>query len=101
MPLDLQPVLLRVLEEGVVYRVGDTHPRRVSVRLIAMTNRDLRAEVEAGRFRRDLFYRVSVTSITVPPLRQRVEDIDLLVEHFNRLSVHRAMPCRCAASARG
>jgi transcriptional regulator of acetoin/glycerol metabolism len=96
MPLDLQPVLLRVLEEGVVYRVGDTHPRRVSVRLIAMTNRDLRAEVEAGRFRRDLFYRVSVTSITVPPLRQRVEDIDLLVEHFNRLlSARHAVPmCR-------
>ena len=96
MPLDLQPVLLRVLEEGVVYRVGDTHPRRISVRLIAMTNRDLRAEVEAGRFRRDLFYRVSVTSITVPPLRERVEDIDLLTEHFNRLlSTRHAVPmCR-------
>jgi transcriptional regulator of acetoin/glycerol metabolism len=93
MPLDLQPVLLRVLEEGVVYRVGDTHPRRVSVRLIAMTNRDLRAEVEAGRFRRDLFYRVSVTSITVPPLRRRVDDIDLLTEHFNRLlSVRHGVP---------
>nr|WP_294559986.1 sigma-54-dependent Fis family transcriptional regulator [uncultured Rhodopila sp.] len=96
MPLDLQPVLLRVLEEGVVYRVGDTHPRRVSVRLIAMTNRDLRAEVEAGRFRRDLFYRVSVTSITMPPLRDRVEDIDLLTEHFNRLlsTRHNLPMCR-------
>nr|WP_294507643.1 sigma-54-dependent Fis family transcriptional regulator [uncultured Rhodopila sp.] len=96
MPLDLQPVLLRVLEEGVVYRVGDTHPRRVSVRLIAMTNRELRAEVEAGRFRRDLFYRVSVTSITVPPLRERVEDVDLLTEHFNRqLSTRHSLPmCR-------
>jgi transcriptional regulator of acetoin/glycerol metabolism len=95
MPLDLQPVLLRVLEEGVVYRVGDTHPRRVSVRLIAMTNRDLRAEVEAGRFRRDLFYRVSVTAITVPPLRERTEDIDGLVEHFNRqLSTRHNLPMR-------
>ena len=96
MPLDLQPVLLRALEEGVVYRVGCTHPRRVSVRLIAMTNRDLRAEVEAGRFRRDLFYRVSVTSITVPPLRERIEDIEILTEHFNRLlSARHAVPvCR-------
>jgi transcriptional regulator of acetoin/glycerol metabolism len=95
MPLDLQPVLLRVLEEGVVYRIGDTHPRRVSVRLIAMTNRDLRTEVEAGRFRRDLFYRISVTSITVPPLRKRIEDIEPLVDHFNRLlSTRHALPMR-------
>ena len=85
MPLDLQPVLLRVLEEGIVYRVGDTQPRRVNARLIAITNRDLRAEVEAGRFRRDLYYRISVTSITVPPLRERTEDIEPLVDHFNRL----------------
>jgi DNA-binding NtrC family response regulator len=85
MPLDLQPVLLRVLDEGIVYRVGDTQPRRVNARLIAITNRDLRAEVEAGRFRRDLYYRISVTSITVPPLRDRVEDIEPLVDHFNRL----------------
>jgi transcriptional regulator of acetoin/glycerol metabolism len=95
MPLELQPVLLRVLEEGVVYRVGDTHPRRVSVRLIAMTNRDLKAEVEAGRFRRDLFYRISVTSITVPPLRNRVEDIEPLADHFNRLlSARHVLPMR-------
>lgn len=85
MPLDLQPVLLRVLEEGIVYRVGDTQPRRVNARLIATTNRDLRAEMAAGRFRRDLFYRISVTSITVPPLRDRVEDIEPLIGHFNRL----------------
>ena len=85
MPLDLQPVLLRVLEEGIVYRVGDTRPRRVNARLISITNRDLRAEVEAGRFRRDLYYRISVTSITVPPLRERPDDIEPLVVHFNRL----------------
>ena len=85
MPLDLQPVLLRVLDEGIVYRVGDTQRRRVNARLIAITNRDLRAEVEAGRFRRDLYYRISVTSVTVPPLRDHVEDIEPLVDHFNRL----------------
>ena len=95
MHLDLQPVLLRVLAEGLVYRVGDTRPRPVNVRLIAITNRDLRAEVEAGRFRRDLFYRISVTSITVPPLRDRVDDIEPLVDHFNRLlSTRHHLPMR-------
>ncbi|HQT68184.1 MAG TPA: sigma-54-dependent Fis family transcriptional regulator [Acetobacteraceae bacterium] len=84
LPLDLQPILLRALEEGVIYRLGDTTPRRVNVRLIAMTNRDLRNEVQAGRFRRDLFYRISVTSITIPPLRDRPGDIELLIAHFNR-----------------
>jgi transcriptional regulator of acetoin/glycerol metabolism len=95
MPLDLQPVLLRVLEEGVVYRLGDTHPRRVDVRLIAITNRNLRQEVEAGRFRRDLFYRIGVTSLTIPPLRERAEDIEVLVEHFNhRLAARHQVPIR-------
>jgi transcriptional regulator of acetoin/glycerol metabolism len=84
LPLDVQPVLLRVLEEGVVYRLGDTQPRHVSVRLIAITNRNLRDEVAGGRFRRDLFHRVSVAAITVPPLRARERDIDLLVAHFGR-----------------
>lgn len=95
MPLDLQPLLLRVLEEGIVYRVGDTVPRRINARLITITNRDLRADVEAGRFRRDLFYRISVTSITLPPLRERVEDIEPLVDHFNRmLSARHGVPMR-------
>lgn len=95
MPLDLQPVLLRALEEGVIYRLGDSQPRHVHVRLIAITNRNLRAEVEAGRFRRDLFYRISVTAITVPPLRGRAEDIDALVDHFNRrLSTRHSVPMR-------
>jgi transcriptional regulator of acetoin/glycerol metabolism len=84
MPLELQPVLLRALEEGVVYRLGDTQPRHVDVRLLAMTNRNLREEVEAGHFRRDLYYRISVTRIRIPPLRERDIDIDLLVEYFNR-----------------
>ena len=84
MPLDLQSFLLRVLEEGVIYRLGSGQPHPVDVRLIAMTNRHLRDEVAAGRFRRDLYHRLSVTSIQPPPLREREGDIDLLVDVFNR-----------------
>ncbi|NKJ45591.1 sigma-54-dependent Fis family transcriptional regulator [Burkholderia sp. SG-MS1] len=84
LPLELQPVLLRVLEEGVIYRLGDTQPTRVDVRLVAMTNRNLREEVECGRFRRDLYYRVSVTRVRIPALREREGDVELLVDHFNR-----------------
>lgn len=95
MPLELQPVLLRVLEEGVLYRLGDTQPRRVDVRLLAMTNRNLREEVESGRFRRDLYYRISVTRLRIPPLRERDIDIDLLAEHFNRkLAARHGVPER-------
>ena len=83
LPLELQPVLLRALEEGVVYRLGEAKPRRVDVRLLAMTNRNLLEDVEAGRFRRDLYHRVCVTRISVPPLRARVHDVELLIEHFN------------------
>ena len=82
LPLDLQSVLLRVLEEGVVYRLGDTQPRRVDVRLIAVTNRNLADEVAAGRFRRDLYYRIGVTTLTVPPLRERGDDVVQLAQHF-------------------
>jgi len=82
LPLDMQPVLLRVLEEGVVYRVGDTTPRKVDVRLIAMTNRNLRREAAAGRFRADLFYRLSVTALEIPPLRDREGDAAILLDHF-------------------
>ena len=95
MPLELQPVLLRALEEGVIYRLGDTQPRRVDVRLLAMTNRNLREEVDAGHFRRDLYYRISVTRIRIPPLRERDIDIDLLVAFFNRrLAQRHAVPER-------
>ncbi|RTL97238.1 MAG: sigma-54-dependent Fis family transcriptional regulator, partial [Hyphomicrobiales bacterium] len=83
MPLEIQPFLLRVLEERVVHRIGDSRGRPVDVRLIASTNRDLKREVEAGRFRRDLFYRISTVSIRVPPLRDRGSDVLLLAEHFN------------------
>jgi transcriptional regulator of acetoin/glycerol metabolism len=84
MPLDLQSFLLRVLEEGLIYRLGSGQPRSVDVRLIAMTNRQLRDEVAAGRFRRDLYHRLSVTCIQPPPLRERDGDVDLLVTLFNR-----------------
>jgi sigma-54 dependent transcriptional regulator, acetoin dehydrogenase operon transcriptional activator AcoR len=83
MPLDIQPFLLRVLEERVVRRIGDTRERPVDVRLIASTNRDLRKDVAAGRFRSDLFYRISMVSIRVPPLRERRDDVPLLIAHYS------------------
>lgn len=84
MPLDLQPYLLRVLEQRAVYRIGCSRRRQVDVQLVAMTNRDLGQEVEAGRFRRDLYYRIGTVTIDVPPLRQRAGDIPALADHFNR-----------------
>lgn len=84
MPLELQPYLLRVLEQRAVYRIGCSKRRQVNVQLVAMTNRDLGAEVEAGRFRRDLYYRIGAMTIEVPPLRERGADIPALADHFNR-----------------
>ena len=89
MPLDLQPYLLRVLDGGEVYPLGDSKPRKVQFRLVAATNKDLRAEVTAGRFREDLFYRVSATALRIPALRERKEDISTLVEHFSGEVSHR------------
>jgi len=83
MPLELQPYFLRVLDGGEVYPLGDSKPRKVRFRLVAATNKDLRAEVTAGRFREDLFYRVSVTALRVPSLRERKEDLSPLVHHFS------------------
>jgi transcriptional regulator of acetoin/glycerol metabolism len=82
MPMDLQPHLLRVLEQGEIYRLGENAPRKADFRLVAATNRDLRQEVAEGRFRMDLYYRVAVTSVRIPALRDRPGDIPLLVRHF-------------------
>lgn len=89
MPVELQPYLLRALEQRAVYRIGDDQRRPVNVQLVAMTNRNLRADVEHGRFRRDLFYRIGIVAIEVPPLRQRSSDVPLLLEHFNTVCAQR------------
>lgn len=80
--MDMQPKLLRALEQGEVKRVGSDHPRRVDVRLIAATNRNLKEEVKKGRFREDLYFRISVVQVTLPPLRKRLDDLEALVQHF-------------------
>ena len=92
-PLDIQNKLLRVLQEKRYERVGDDRTRRANVRVVAATNRDLKKEVVGGRFREDLFYRLNVFPIQVPPLRERTDDIPLLAKHFAELS---AKDLKCA-----
>ncbi len=82
MPQSVQAKILRIVEDRVVFRVGGTQGIPVDVRLIAATNKDLKKEVEKGNFRMDLFYRLNVLTIYIPPLRERREDIPLLVDHF-------------------
>lgn len=84
MPLDMQPHLLRVLQDGIVVRLGDTKERKVSVRIIAATNRDLQADAASGRFREDLFHRLCVVSLNLPPLRERPADTEAIIAHLNQ-----------------
>ncbi len=89
MPLDLQPKLLRALQEGEVLRVGETRPHKVDVRILAATGRDLKDEIAAGRFREDLYFRLAVVDIHIPPLRDRQDDIAMLAGYFLEAAARR------------
>ena len=97
LPLDVQPVLLRALESGEVRAVGDSETRRVDVRVVAATNKGLEEEVKAGRFRGDLFYRFAVVKLSVPALRERPEDIELLGNAFARSAGLAELPTEVVA----
>jgi len=101
MRLDLQAKLLRVLQEKEFERLGGSKPIRIDVRVVATTNRELEAEVEAGRFRQDLYYRINVLPIRVPPLRERRDDIPLLAQRFTERAIaqHNVDPVRLTAKA--
>jgi DNA-binding NtrC family response regulator len=98
-PVHLQPKLLRVLENGEFYRIGETRVRTANARIIAATNRDLQFEIREGRFRQDLFHRLGVLTISVPPLRERGEDRLLLLDHFRDLYAAKVIPFTLDAAA--
>ena len=102
LPVDLQAKLLRVLENGEYQRVGETQTRVSRARIVAATNRDLRQEIRQGRFRADLYHRLSVFTIAVPPLRELGEDRLRLLDHFRRVFAERAghAALRSSTSAR-
>jgi DNA-binding NtrC family response regulator len=94
LPVSSQAILLRAIEEKAVTRVGETHPRPVNIRVVAATNRDLERAIENGTFREDLYYRLNVIRLTVPPLRERPDDVPPLIAHF--VTKYRAdMKCNC------
>jgi DNA-binding NtrC family response regulator len=101
---DSQVKLLRVLETGMFFRVGGTRPRRVDVRLVAATNRDLAAAMRTGQFREDLYYRINTITVLLPPLRERREDVGMLAEHFLETNatygIKRLQPAALAALER-
>lgn len=95
MSLSAQAKVLRVLQDGVVTRIGGSKPVQVDVRVLAATNKDVETEIAAGRFREDLYYRLNVVPITVPPLRERREDVELLAVYFlQQLAIRDGMPAR-------
>jgi DNA-binding NtrC family response regulator len=101
MPLPLQSRLLRVLQDQTFYRIGGTQPVRTNVRFIAATNKDIRRTIQQGTFREDLYYRLAVIAVTLPPLRERLDDVPALARHFLnravRIGIHR--PCALSDSA--
>ncbi|GEJ55909.1 sigma 54-interacting transcriptional regulator [Anaeromyxobacter diazotrophicus] len=99
LPIDLQPKLLRTLELGEVKRVGASRPLTVNVRIVAATHRDLQAQVRAGKFREDLYYRLCVVPLTIPPLRARAGDVGPLAAHFLARAAPRGLPVRFSDEA--